>query len=342
MDKNKLLMQSLSHLNAALDAQGWPVLTAKKFPESARATVAVLSDGVVDYPAFLQVWAPQQSYDALQGKVRALQKETGSKQVVLLADYINPVMAERLNAGRILFADCCGNLYWRKERKTVFVKRRKDIRKARQHQRGRAFNPAGLKLIFAFFNRPDLLFRTYRDISENVGVALGSIGPVVNDLVVSGYMEKTATGLVLKNRKRLFERWVDAYLEKLRPRLLLGRYRSREIDWWKRVDLNNYVAQWGGEISIAHKTPFLLPENTTVYSDEDELERFVRDAGLQEDETGDVSIYQAFWLQHMATEEASRMIVYADLVDAVDPGVWDVAKTFYAEAIDDMLQENQL
>jgi hypothetical protein len=33
------------------------------------------------------------------------------------------------------------------------------------------------------------------------------------------------------------------------------------------------------------------------------------------------------------------MIVYADIVDSINPGSWDVAKTFYGEAVAQFLQD---
>ena len=33
------------------------------------------------------------------------------------------------------------------------------------------------------------------------------------------------------------------------------------------------------------------------------------------------------------------MIIYADIVDAINPGSWDVAKTFYGEAIAGILED---
>jgi len=98
--------------------------------------------------------------------------------------------------------------------------------------------------------------------------------------------------------------------------------------------------QWGGEISVARQTPFLFPELTTVYCMRDDLDAFVNDCQLEEDVDGNVAIYQPFWLGQLAAEDVSPMIVYADLVDSVDPGNWDVAKTFYGERIAELMLED--
>jgi len=33
------------------------------------------------------------------------------------------------------------------------------------------------------------------------------------------------------------------------------------------------------------------------------------------------------------------MIIYADIVDSINPGSWDVAKTFYGDAVADLLKD---
>jgi hypothetical protein len=48
---------------------------------------------------------------------------------------------------------------------------------------------------------------------------------------------ETGTGLArqlrLIGKERLLERWITAYAEQLRPKLVLGRYRGTK-GWWRR------------------------------------------------------------------------------------------------------------
>jgi len=54
-------------------------------------------------------------------------------------------------------------------------------------------------------------------------------------------------------------------------------------------------------------------------------------------------MYRNFWSPSYAGDDnadgLSPMIVYADIVDAINPGSWDVAKTFYGETIAHLLQD---
>ncbi|RKZ55317.1 MAG: hypothetical protein DRQ44_17965, partial [Gammaproteobacteria bacterium] len=120
------------------------------------------------YYLFVQPWAPQKDINALISQIKS-----SPKKVILFADFVNPVMAETLRRRSIPFVDCAGNLFIRNDRFNFFVKRNKRPQLKRARMRGRAFNTAGLKLIFAIFNQPQILQYSYRDISNKVNIALG-------------------------------------------------------------------------------------------------------------------------------------------------------------------------
>jgi len=242
LGKTQILKIALAYINAGKES-----FELAEGAENDRSANVTLVSEKQQFNALIQPWAPQQNFTVLVKKLKAL-----SGKPILLANFVNPVMAEKFKRQSIAFVDCAGNM----NLNGSFVKGKKDAREAKQRSRGRAFNPAGLRLIFAFFNEPGLLNSSYRNIAGKVNVAVGSIGTVLDDLQVSGYVAEENGWKFLINKKRLFERWVDAYLEKLRPKLLLGHYQSPSNDWWQSVDERNYVVQWGGEITIARQTPF--------------------------------------------------------------------------------------
>ncbi len=336
MDKNKtqILKKTLIHLNARMTILHLSLYRICNNIDDGEAVVVLMND-TFKFTAYIQSWAPQQDFLSLLKRLNGV-----SGNVLLLADFVNPVMAEKLRQQCINFVDCAGNMCLQTKALDVFVNNNKDMRQMHRHNKGRVFNPAGLKLLYAFFNAPELLNASYRSISNEVGVASGSIGSVLENLQLSGYVAEKDNRKWLVNKKRLFERWVDAYLEKLRPKQMLGRYHATEIDWWKNIDIKRYRAQWGGEVVIARQTPFMQPENITIYSSNDNIEAFLQDSQLQLDMEGEVALYQAFWLHDIDKENVNPMIIYADLVDSVDPGNWDVAKTFYGEAIADLLTDS--
>ena len=105
------------------------------------------------------------------------------------------------------------------------------------------------------------------------------------------------------------------------------------------ADPAEFDGVWGGEVVIAKLTPFMVPETISVYFSSDEkAKNFSNHYGLREDSEGDICCYKTFWSRPVGRLEAiSPMIMYADIVDSINPGSWDVAKTFYGEAVAHLL-----
>ena len=338
MEKKQILKEALSRLNGfATDklAEGQQCDLNGKLE-----SLPVLNIGNTDqsYRVFVQPWAPQKDIGALVAQLKSLPEKS-----ILFADFVNPVMAEKLRQRSIAFVDCAGNLSIKNKQIDWYVKGKKRQKLAGRHVRGRAFNTAGLKLIFAVFNQPRFLNMSYRDISNKVNIALGSVGPVIDDLYASGYiLDEGQRRLV--NKRRLFERWVDGYLEKLRPKQIMQCYSCEDENWWKKAEPMKFLGLWGGEVIIAKPTPFMVPETITLYFSSDTKHReFADHYGLKKDNDGDICIYRSFWSPSYAGDDnvdgISPMIIYADIVDSINPGSWDVAKTFYGEAVASLLDE---
>ncbi len=347
MEKKIILLQALNQLN---------VLVAVQSPAASDAAFSVAGQGLnndglatisayqsaLTYTVLVQPWAPQKEINALIAQLKAL-----PSPAILFADFVNPVMAEKFRRRGIAFVDCAGNASLKNTFFTVSVKGKKSSHLRSKRKRGRAFNSAGLKLIFALFNQPQFLHASYRDISNKINIALGSVGPVFDDLYASGYiLDEGERRLV--NKKRLYERWVDGYLEKLRPKQILACYTSEHTsegeNWWKQADPIPFHGLWGGEIVIAKSTPFMTPETISLYFSSEVKQRdFAEACGLREDSEGEICMYRSFWSPSYAgdnnTDGLSPMIVYADIVDAINPGSWDVAKTFYGETIAQLLKD---
>ena len=349
MEKKQILHDALNQLNEYISAEPASVSAEDLFLSASReidangATTIQCKNPEQFYPVFVQSWAPQKDINALISQIKSV-----SSKAILFADFVNPVMAEKLRRRSISFVDCAGNAFIKglsiKDKKfSFFVKGKKPARVRAKRVRGRAFNSAGLKLIFAVFNRPQFLQASYRDISNKVNIALGSVGPVIDDLYASGYILDDGEKRLV-NKKRLFERWVDGYLEKLRPKQILACYSCDDENWWKTARPADFQGLWGGEVAIAKPTPYMMPENISLYFSSDAKHKdFAKHYGLRRDDAGEICVYKSFWSPVYAGDEnidgLSPMIVYADIVDSINPGSWDVAKTFYGEAVMHLLND---
>lgn len=344
MEKKQVFQQALKQLNNLLQLKFGSAADGSLFT----AASSVLNDGGQVqisssrfdqvYTVLSQPWAPQKEINALILQIKSL-----PAPAILFADFVNPVMAEKFRRRSISFVDTVGNVSLKSAQFDLYVKGKKSSQLRSKRVRGRAFNAAGLKLIFAIFNQPQFLQASYRDISNKVNIALGSVGPVIDDLYASGYILDDGERRLI-NKKRLYERWVDGYLEKLRPKQIMACYTCDNENWWQTANPVEFHGLWGGEVVIAKSTPFMTPESISLYFSSDVKQKEFADfCGLREDTDGEICMYRVFWSPSFAGDEnidgLSPMIVYADIVDAINPGSWDVAKTFYGESISHLLQD---
>ncbi len=352
MEKKQILQQALMQLNSAISkkkslASSENLFSLSKQASRDKTTITLNGNNIgsnieLAFNVMVQTWAPQKDINTLISQIKAMPTKT-----ILFADFINPVMAEKFRQRSVAFVDCTGNISIKSKQLDLYIKGKKPARIRSKRVRGRAFNAAGLKLIFAVFNEPRFLHASYRDISNKINIALGSVGPVIDDLYASGYILDDGERRLV-NKKRLFERWVDGYLEKLRPKQLMDCYTCSDTSdgksWWQKADPVKFQGLWGGEVIIAKSTPFMQPETISLYFTSDTKHKeFAEFYGLQKDDEGEICVYNRFWSPIFAgnnnIDGLNPMIIYADIVDTINPGSWDVAKTFYGEAVAQLLRD---
>jgi hypothetical protein len=131
--------------------------------------------------------------------------------------------------------------------------------------RGRAFQPTGLRVLFVLLCMPELVNRSYREIAALAGVAHGTVGWVMPELPRLGFVTEIKGKRRLINPQALLQQWVEAYARTLRPRLILGRYRSETLDWTQTLDATKYGLVLGGEPAAQILTGHLRPGTASFY-----------------------------------------------------------------------------
>lgn len=299
------------------------------------------------FAAEIKKWAQHTNFGALINQVQQLPHEP-----LLIADYVNPNMAEKLRDQRVQFIDTVGNAYINQPQTYIFVVGKKPVKWATTFTptaRGvnRAFEPKGLMVVYAFLCNPDLVNAPYRQIAAIAGVAVGTVGWVLNGLKAGDYIgqETKTTERYLANYQGLLNRWVETYPEKLKPKLTIGQFATTEANWWEEIDIRKYEGYWGGEIAGAKYTNYLKPRNATVYLPKDRLNKFLRDARLRKvtnwlTEPGyPVEIITPFWptLKKLTLNERIELVhpvlAYADLVASGDTRNIEVAQRIYEERL---------
>ena len=256
--------------------------------------------------------------------VHQLRARTGHP--LLVADHVTPPLADALRAQGVEFIDAAGNAFLNQPPLLVFVKGQRRAEAPPTLERGRAFQPTGIQVLFALLARPELVARPYREIAPAAGVAHGTVGWVMAELPGLGYLAKVGGRRRLINGERLLDRWAEAYARTLRPRLLLGRFRG-DVG-----ALHTRTAQWpagvmvGGELAAARLTRHLRPGRATFYTQAIDP-RMILKLRLKADAEGNVDFRRRFW--NFPGEQlhlTPTLLVYADLLAIGDARCLETAQ----------------
>ena len=324
---------------------------AKKDGREIDAEITIEGYTKTRFAAEVKKWAQQANFGAIVNQVKQLPGKG-----MLVADYVNPNMGDRLREMEIPYIDTVGNAYINEKPLYIFVKTTWAQRNQEMHApiamqtrtQGRAFNPTGLKVVYQFLTNEKMLNAPYRDIASKADVALGTIGLVINDLKQGDFIiEVNPKNRRLINKRKLLNKWVDAYLEKLRPKLTVGTFTAENPLWWKKVEkvIENYGAKLGGEVAAHKMTGYLTPQEVTIYLETGNGAELFKDQRFRKDPNGDIHIYNAFWskdeaLENKYTSLVNPLIVYADLVGTGDIRNLETANELLGKEIAEFIRED--
>lgn len=261
---------------------------------------------------------------------------------LLVSNYVNPTMAERLKGNEINFIDTAGNSYINIPPVFIFVKGNKPPRSQTISAKGKAFTPSGLKMIYALLCDEKLLNRPYRSMAKASCIALGTVSRVIDNLKELGFViDMGVRGKKFANRDVLFNRWCMDYAEKLKPKLLLGRFEG-PYDFWKKSSLEPSHGQWGGEVAALKLTKYLRPQNVIIYAREEKLRDILLQNKLKRTEKGNVEIYKIFWPidDKLDKSVVHPFIIYSDLLEINNQRTIETAKMIYDKNITEYFRES--
>ncbi len=276
---------------------------------------------------------------------------------VLVADYLNPNIAKTLKDNDVQYMDACGNSYLNLPPIYIHISGQKPALEMKQ-EANKTFDLSGLKVIYGFLCTRDLVDASYREIAEQTGIALGAVGKVLKGLVDAGFLiEQGKNGnRQLINRRKLLDRWVEAYPEKLKPKLFSGEFISDNANWWKSLDIEKYDAYWSGEVAAAKYTNYLKPQVSTLYVSEKSSSKLFAAARLRkannagENIDGLIKVYRPFWPEadnknqqhpnHLRKDSVHPILIYADLIASADSRNLEAARILYDSTIAEYIGED--
>lgn len=254
---------------------------------------------------------------------------------LLIGGQIFPNIKEKLKERDINWIDGAGNMYIKTKDHFLFVDHNETFHV--KDEKYRAFTKTGLKVVFLFLLDEAWLQKTYREIAEATGVALGTIGYVINGLKKRKYLVKEdEKKYQLVRREELIDEWIAAYETELKPKLYKGNFAfldAKQAAEWKNMTLDNQTV-WGGEAAAELVTGMLRPQVLTLYT---RLTKgnIMKKLRLKPDPDGLIHVYEPFWNIEDNQEMAPPLAIYADLILTGDERNFKIAEKIYAEFLQD-------
>lgn len=327
MEEQKIVEQALENLKAEAGFEGkW---LADKAPPGLDG-VLILKYGKEQIKLNVEVKKELRHRQLLQIEKQA--KE--NNYFMVIAERIIPKIKEELRRQDIAYLEGNGNLYLHQDKFFFWL----DFNQPGQsvkNKPNRAFTKTGLKVLFFLLQVEGAENYSHRIIAQLTGTALGNVSNILKGLQETGFLLKlNDREYKLKNKKDLFDKWMTAYAQILKPTLEIGSFRllkNEDFNNWGNLPLNNGKSWWGGEPAGEKLTKYLKPEILTIYTLETRHE-LIRNYRLIPDPKGNVKVYSKFWqYDERNSEIVSPLLIYADLMNTGDRRCIETAEKIYNE-----------
>lgn len=256
--------------------------------------------------------------------------------LMVIAERLFPQVKKELRERGFAYLEGGGNLYVRTEKHWIWLEGGKRTRGSPSSPKNRAFSKTGLKVLFRFLRDEEALNAPYRNIAEDLGIAVANIGYVKMGLKQAGFLlQEDRKRARLVHKEDLMERFVTAYAEKLKPTLFMGNYSffkdKDRMNWRKMKGFGDERTQWGGEPAGAVLTEELIPETYLIYTEE-RLKDLTKKFRLVPNSSGEIGIYRKFW--KFDEDRPNRgvvppLLVYTDLMNSGDSRCRKIAEEIF-------------
>ena len=268
---------------------------------------------------------------------RILEQIKSIEQLIIIAEYITPKAKELLRINNVPYVDTAGNMFLNNKSIYVLVQTDKTNRD-KLKTNTKAFNKAGLKVVYQFLTNPEFINKPYRFIGDKANVTIATVGVVLKDLLKEKYLiQKNEKEYKFQNREKLFEEWVKGYNRNLKPKLRRKRYRwLNKNQKWREIKLPKET-YWGGAIAAEKLTEYLIADKIEIYTGL-KFEEVMKSLRILADEKGEITITELFWkTQEEMDLQIDPMLIYADLIDDGNTRYLETANLIYKEYVQNRL-----
>jgi hypothetical protein len=256
---------------------------------------------------------------------------------MLIAQYITTQAKEILRHEQIAYLDSAGNFYLEGEGIFILIDTQKTDRKSLTENKNKAFQKAGLKVIYQFLIHPHYLNKPYRFIADHATVTIDTVRRVIYGLLAEKYIVQSKNKIYqFTDRTRLFQEWVTAFSKELRPQLKQNKYQWLDKNQtWRSIELPNDTC-WGGAIAGEHLSNYLIADKAILYT-KLPFQELMKKIRLIPNTNGTVTVLEKFWKSDEDQSFVHPILVYADLIYDGDPRYIETANTIYKNYVKDKL-----
>ena len=243
---------------------------------------------------------------------------------MIVSTYIYPKLAAALAQHGIASLDCSGNCYISKESLFINISGQKKIVNAEDKS---PYVESELKLIFYLLSSEANLRKSYREMSHETGLSLGTISNCFDKMVKDGSLVKTGSKRFFSDSRKLTDIWQLEYNKSMKRRLFIQSYsfiNNQARRKWEALILPEGM-YWGGESGAYLLDRYLKPEKFTIYSDVIGNSLLGTGAFIPA-ESGEVRVYRKFWDSTEGLAVAPKLLIYADLMGSGDSRCLEAAK----------------
>lgn len=263
---------------------------------------------------------------------------------ILISQYIPKPVKQTMKDQGINYLETAGNCFIRKNGMFFYIND-KAVTALRQPKEGKVWKQTGLKFLFGTLIDPELLNEPYRQIARVTKVALGNIGPFIDELKEEGFLKDGIKNgrrfLFIEHKDALQKKWIELFNIILRPKLKEGRFRfaDKKVQQnWQKIPADHFY--WGAETAGAILTGFLEPEIVTIYTKVPKIE-LMKELRLVPDQNGPIELLHVFWeppipdlLDTNKRKTVPPLLAYAELISSLNSRNRETAERLKQQYLD--------
>lgn len=267
------------------------------------------------------------------------------KVELLVARQFSAKAISMLEANGVNYLDVAGNCYITTENGLYIRVKGMRLPEEYKEKKHKAFSKNGIKLIYGLLLDETLINVPYRTMANNVDISPSTVGSILEDLANLKFLyQKNETTKLIANKKDLLDQWATAFHQKLRGKLVRGKYRFLDqLVNWKDLDLGT-KAYWGGEPAADLLTNYLHPGFWTIYTNL-ESKTIIKDFRLVPDmKQGNIEVLQFFWNTEnekfitAGLQIVHPLLVYADLIGSSNSRNLETANKIYEQYLKNLIE----